>query len=61
MTDGEKAPQKQGWWDWPIGVIAASVVLFFVLGEEGGLLVFVMFWFGLIALLIRRGAFTPRR
>jgi hypothetical protein len=46
-------------WDWPVGVIVASVVLGLVF--EPGPFAFLMFWFGVLALLIRRGAFSPRR
>ena len=46
-------------WDWPVGLIVAAVVLALVF--EPGPFVFALFWFGVIALLIRRGAFSSRR
>ena len=45
-------------WDWPVIVMLVAVVLL-IAGAKvvGGLLLA----FGVVALLIRRGAFTPRR
>ena len=45
-------------WDWPVIVMLVAVV-FLIAGAKvfGGLLLA----FGVVALLIRRGAFTPRR
>lgn len=59
----ERKSKTGGWWDWPVGVIIGAVLLALVTGGGGGsrLFVFLLFWFGVISLLIRRGAFTPRR
>ena len=48
-----------GWWDWPVGVIVGALVLAVL--TRGGTFSVLLFWFGVISLLIRRGAFTPRR
>ena len=42
-----------------MGVILAGVLL--ALFTKAAVGAFVLVWFGVIALLIRRGAFTPRR
>jgi hypothetical protein len=61
MSDGEGRAVKRApaWWDWPIPVMVLGLVLVFVPGANyfGA----VLFWGGLIALLIRRGAFNRRR
>ena len=59
-TEGEAPKGRRGtFWDWPVGVIIAGVVLGIATGGATGAV--VLFWFGVIALMIRRGAFTPRR
>ena len=46
-------------WDWPVAVILIGLLfLLFSEGSPGAVLLLV---FGVVALLIRRGAFTPRR
>lgn len=62
MADDEA--RTGGFWDWPVGVIVAGLLVALLSAVNGGtggatlgLLVAV---FGVVALLIRRGAFTPR-
>lgn len=45
-------------WDWPVGVIVGGALLA-VVGVW--VLAVPLLAFGVVALLIRRGAFTPRR
>lgn len=45
-------------WDWPVGVALAGLVIVLATGKTFGV---VLFWFGVIALLLRRGSFSPRR
>lgn len=45
-------------WDWPVAVIVFAVVLLLAGVKVGG---GVLLLLGVVALLIRRGAFTPRR
>jgi len=59
MDEGTDKDRRGTFWDWPVGVIAAAVVLGLV--TESRAAPFVLFWFGVLALLIRRGAFSPRR
>lgn len=47
-----------GSFDWPVGVIVSGAVVALLLSAVLGLLLVA---FGVAALLIRRGAFTPRR
>lgn len=57
----EKQPDRRGTWaDWPVAVIVAAVVIALFAGKPS-VGVFVLFWFGVLSLLIRRGAFRPRR
>lgn len=57
---GKSTPDRRGtFWDWPVAVILVAVVL--AIGTDASPGSIVMFWFGVLALMIRRGAFTPRR
>lgn len=50
--------------DWPVAVIGVGLVLalFAILdGNAPPLITWLVILFGVVALLIRRGAFTPRR
>lgn len=60
MSDGEAgAKDRTGtFWDWPVAVIILAVVLMFAGAGVGAV---VLFWFGVLSLMVRRGAFTPRR
>ena len=44
--------------DWPVAFIALGVGILLVAGDKFGVL---LFWFGVVALLLRRGTFSPRR
>lgn len=44
--------------DWPVAVIALGAGLGIATGGDKAWV--VLFWFGVISLLIRRGAFSPR-
>lgn len=44
--------------DWPVAVIALGVGILLVTEDRLGVL---LFWFGIVALLLRRGTFSPRR
>lgn len=59
MGEGQRKDRRGTFWDWPVGVILAAVVLGFAF--KPGVFVFLLFWFGVISLLIRRGSFSPRR
>ena len=65
MTDEGAPVDKAGTLrDWPVGVIAVALLLAFFAWGSGGrpiALVWLLLAFGFVALLIRRGAFTPRR
>lgn len=66
MTDEEKPDDRRGTiWDWPVGVTIAGVVLAVLAASNsapaGILLGFVLVAFGVVALLARRGSFSPRR
>jgi len=65
MSDEAKKPSRAGTWsDWPVAVIAVGVLLGLAAFASGGRPSFVtwlLILFGVVALLIRRGAFTPRR
>lgn len=63
MSDVEKT-RAGTWADWPVAVIVVGVLLAVVAWTSGGSPSFVtwlLIAFGVVALLIRRGAFTPRR
>lgn len=50
--------------DWPVAVIGVGVLLAvfaFLSGNTPPLVTWLLIVFGVVALLIRRGAFTPRR
>ena len=56
----ERVKDRRGtFWDWPVGLMVGGLVIALVtdLPLFGLLLVVV----GVVALLVRRGAFTPRR
>lgn len=57
MSDVEKT-RPGTLWDWPVGVIVGAVVL---AALSVWVLAVPLLAFGVVALLIRRGAFTPRR
>lgn len=62
----EEKPDRRGtFWDWPVGVIVAGVVLLFVAGGNGataGLVIaLVVIALGAVTLMARRGVFSPRR
>lgn len=59
MNEGAEKDQRGTFWDWPVGVIAAALVLGLTTEAKG--LTLLLLGFGVIALLIRRGAFSPRR
>lgn len=59
MGEGQPRDRRGTFWDWPVGVIVAAVVL--GMFTEARAATFVLFWFGVVSLLIRRGAFSPRR
>lgn len=65
MADEGKQDRRGTFWDWPVGVAIAGVLLFFVAASNGGpagvLLGLLLVAFGVVALLARRGAFSPRR
>lgn len=65
MSDEVQKPSRAGTWsDWPVAVILVGVVfalLSVVNGTAPGVLAWGLMLFGVVALLIRRGAFTPRR
>lgn len=46
------------WRDWPVVLIALGLVLVFTDAKALGV---VLFWGGIVALLLRRYAFTTRR
>ena len=51
-------------WDWPVAVIVVGVLLVLLAltsGASPSLLAWLLIGFGVVALLIRRGAFRPRR
>lgn len=51
------------WQDWPVKVIVVAILLGVLVTASGGrpsVLVWLLLAFGVISLLIRRGAFTPR-
>jgi hypothetical protein len=59
MDEGRERDRRGTFWDWPVGVMLAAVVL--ALFTDAKVLAVVVFGFALVALLIRRGAFSPRR
>ena len=66
MSDGDGVkPNRAGTvWDWPVAVIVVAVLLGVAAMSSGGRPTFVtwlLLAFGVVSLLIRRGAFTPRR
>lgn len=65
MTEGTQRDRRGTFWDWPVGVAIAGVLLFFIAAGNGGaagvLLGLVMAVGGLVAWLARRGSFSPRR
>lgn len=65
MSDGVEKPSRAGTlWDWPVAVIAVGVLLglaAFASGGQPSFVTWLLIVFGVVALLIRRGAFTPRR
>lgn len=65
MTDVKQDDKRGTFWDWPVGLIVGGVLLLLLAASNGatmGMWVgLVMAAFGLVALLARRGAFSPRR
>jgi predicted membrane metal-binding protein len=60
----DKGDRAAVWRDWPVWVIAAGVLIaVYVIGTGGtpSVLVWLILGFGVVALLVRRGAFTARR
>ena len=51
--------------DWPVGLVIAGALIFVLSAVNGGtagaFLGLALGAFGVVSLLIRRGAFTPRR
>ena len=60
MTEEGRTNRAGTMWDWPVAVILIGLLLLLFAGgaRVGAVLLLV---FGVVALLIRRGAFTPRR
>lgn len=65
MSDDAKKNRRGTFWDWPVGVALAGVVLILLAasnGAGGGVLFgLVVAVFGLVTALARRGTFSPRR
>lgn len=63
-TPNESKPDRRGtFWDWPVGLIVGGVLIgLFVLfgGGTPTLPVYFLIGIGVVALMVRRGAFTPR-
>jgi hypothetical protein len=60
MSGESKGQRPGGLWDWPVGVIVAAVVLLFGTGGKAAGISLVLIGFGVVSLMVRRGAFTPR-
>lgn len=60
-----KTDRRGTFWDWPVGVAIAGLVLAVLAASNeapaGILLGFVLIAFGVVALLARRGSFSPNR
>lgn len=65
MGETERPVDRAGTWrDWPAWVIGAGLLVAVYVIASGGtpsLVVWLVVLFGVVALLVRRGAFTPRR
>lgn len=65
MADEGKQDRRGTFWDWPVGVAFAGLLLavFAASNNASGGIVFglLLAAFGAVALLARRGAFSPRR
>lgn len=65
MDEGTQTDRRGTFWDWPVGVAIAGVLLalFAASGDATGGVVFglLLVAFGVVALLVRRGSFSPRR
>jgi hypothetical protein len=59
MDEGRERDRRGTFWDWPVGVMLAAVVL--AVFTDAWVLAAVVLCFGAVALLVRRGAFSPRR
>lgn len=59
MADEVKKDRRGTFWDWPVGVMIAAVLL--ALFTHPTPLSIGLFWFGVLSLMIRRGAFSSRR
>ena len=65
MADEGKQDRRGTFWDWPVGVAIGGVLLCLLAASNsapaGILLGFVLVTFGVVALLARRGSFSPNR
>jgi hypothetical protein len=64
MSGESKGQRPGGLWDWPVGVIVAGAFLLVLSAANGAksyALPLLLIAFGVVSLMIRRGAFTPRK
>jgi hypothetical protein len=57
----EKVDRRGTFWDWPVGVIVAGLAFVLFTRAAGTFIGLALMAFGAVALLIRRGAFSPRQ
>lgn len=61
---GDSKPSRAGTlWDWPVAVIIVGVLLAMLAWSSGGrpsFITWLLILFGVVSLMVRRGAFKPR-
>lgn len=60
-THGESPDRRGTFWDWPVAVMAIAVLLLFITAGRSAGASLVLVAFGAVALMARRGAFSPRK
>lgn len=65
MADEGKKDRRGTFWDWPVGLAIAGILLAMLAasnGASGGVLLGLMLAaFGAVTFMARRGTFSPRR